>query len=81
MLVISVFQFVAVAGQAYSQDVGADLGPHDVKLVFEGPFTVDWNEPNRVLRASLLATNVGVSFLEITGFRWGVFDDANPLTM
>lgn len=35
ILVISVFQFVAVAGQAYSQDVGADLGPHDVKLVFK----------------------------------------------
>lgn len=89
-LVIFVFQLAAVAGQAHSQgpsprgafsgtDVWASLAPPGFNLVFEGPFTVNWNNPNHVLRASLRATNLGTLPWEITGFRWGVFDDANPL--
>jgi hypothetical protein len=83
-----VFLLAAIGGHALPQDLapsgpGADawagLAPPGFDLKFDGPFTVNWDDPNQVLRASLLATNRGPKTWEMTGFRWRVFDDANPL--
>ena len=84
LIVIFILQLAAIAGQTHSQDLTdtedwAGVAPPGFNLVFDGPFTVNWNDPNQIMRASLLATNLGTLAWELTGFRWGVFDAENRL--
>ena len=84
ILAIFVLQLAVIGGQAHSQDLTdtedwAGAAPLGFNLVFDGPVTVNWNDPNQIMRASLLATNLGTLAWELTGFRWGVIDAENRL--
>ena len=84
ILAIFVLQLAVIGGQAHSQDLTdtedwAGAAPLGFNLVFDDPVTVNWNDPNQIMRASLLATNLGTLAWELTGFRWGVFDAENRL--